>query len=376
MSSATAGGTADAIQLHFCQKCGISVPVGDIETGRARPAPGGYICPGCIYEELAATGATTAAPPASSIYRVLSTLALLYLVGATSFLLYRELHRVETSVDLSPVASREDTLRLDEKLTALGDQQRGAVLTLQDNDQRLAESLTAMNGRLSDAERDTLRWRLASDARDYELSKNLLGLAKNTVGLKDELATILARESEAIRAAVQAAGTGAGGGVQTQVGTQPPAVTVTMPAASPTEQSRQVQEEIRKLGDMKASETVRYSAAMELGHLRDPSSVEALVKALNNDPDDLVQRGAAWALGKIGDKAVPAVPALIAKLGGKAAFVGYMCDLALQDITKSLTGAEVDYHYDPTLKRKERKAIRRKWEQWWEQNRAQYVSKG
>ncbi|MCZ6572917.1 MAG: HEAT repeat domain-containing protein [Planctomycetota bacterium] len=374
MSSATAGGTADAIQLHFCQKCGISVPVGDIETGRARPAPGGYICPGCIYEELAATGATTATPPSSSVYRVLSTLALLYLVGATSFLLYRELHRVETSVDLSPVASREDTLRLDEKLTALADQQRGAVLTLQDNDQRLSESLTALNGRLSESEKGALRWRLDSDNRDYELSKNLLGLAKKTVGLKDELATILAQESEAIRAAIQAAATAAGG-AQTPVGTQPSA-TVTTQTVSPSEQSRQVQEEIRKLGDMKASETVRYSAAMELGHLRDPSSVEPLVKALNNDPDDLVQRGAAWALGKIGDKAVPAVPALIAKLGGKAAFVGYMCDLALQDITKSLTGAAVDYHYDPTLKRKERAAIRRKWEQWWEQNRAQYVSKG
>ena len=250
MSSETAGGTADAIQLHFCQKCGISVPVGDIETGRARPAPGGYICAGCIYEDLAAAGATTAEPPSSGIYRVLSTFALLYLVGATSFLLYRELHRVETSVDLSPVASREDTMRLDEKLTALGDQQRGAVLTLQDNDQRLSESMTALNGRLSESEKGALRWRIDSDKRDYELSKNLLSLAEKTVGLKGELTAIVEQETAAIKAALKAAPRGAG--AQAPASTQPAAATVKTPAASPSEQSRQVQEWIQKLGDMKA----------------------------------------------------------------------------------------------------------------------------
>ncbi len=41
-------GTAESIQLHFCQTCGMSIPQADIEVGRAQPAPGGYTCPSCV----------------------------------------------------------------------------------------------------------------------------------------------------------------------------------------------------------------------------------------------------------------------------------------------------------------------------------------
>ena len=41
---------SNSIQISFCQRCGISIPEADIDTGRAQAAPGGYVCVGCIYQ--------------------------------------------------------------------------------------------------------------------------------------------------------------------------------------------------------------------------------------------------------------------------------------------------------------------------------------
>jgi hypothetical protein len=72
----------DAIQLHFCQRCGISIPQADIDTGRARAAPGGYVCGGCWFPRSDAAGpAPAAAGRAGAISepggRLLVTIALL-----------------------------------------------------------------------------------------------------------------------------------------------------------------------------------------------------------------------------------------------------------------------------------------------------------
>ena len=40
MSGSKTGG----IELHFCRDCGISIPISDIEAGKANPA-----LPGCAY---------------------------------------------------------------------------------------------------------------------------------------------------------------------------------------------------------------------------------------------------------------------------------------------------------------------------------------
>jgi hypothetical protein len=36
-----------AIQIHFCDVCGVSVPLADVEVGRALSADGRILCPSC-----------------------------------------------------------------------------------------------------------------------------------------------------------------------------------------------------------------------------------------------------------------------------------------------------------------------------------------
>ena len=123
---------ADSIQLHFCQRCGISIPVSDIESGRAQAAPGGFVCLACSYrsgageEELAPMPAL--APPArDGGVRVLAAIALLYVVGATTFLLFREVSREAPVLDLSGVATARDIQVLARKVDAVDASYSGRV---------------------------------------------------------------------------------------------------------------------------------------------------------------------------------------------------------------------------------------------------------
>lgn len=68
------------------------------------------------------------------------------------------------------------------------------------------------------------------------------------------------------------------------------------------------------LSDLKSSLAgVRSRAAWQLGRLGDRSAVPALIKALQDENED-VRWSAAWALGELGDEA--AIPALEAASEG------------------------------------------------------------
>ncbi len=76
------------------------------------------------------------------------------------------------------------------------------------------------------------------------------------------------------------------------------------------ENGRAVAAVVSALGDDDSA--VRLTAASTLGKLQDPRAVEALTRALRQDPDAKVRAMAAWALGQIEDPA--GVPALSAAL--------------------------------------------------------------
>ena len=120
---------------------------------------------------------------------------------------------------------------------------------------------------------------------------------------------------------------------------------------------------------------VRFTAAVELGDLKDPSAVDPLIRALERDPNGLVRRGAAWSLGKLGKYSLKAFPALIKQVGGKDEYVAYTCDKALEDISQDATGSRVSFNFDPTMKSKQRKAVAKQWNQWWQEHKEQLLGR-
>jgi HEAT repeat protein len=72
------------------------------------------------------------------------------------------------------------------------------------------------------------------------------------------------------------------------------------------------------LGDTTATWRERGNAADALGEIGAPAAVPGLARGLA-DPEDWVRRGCARALGKIGDAALPATPALLGALADAAA---------------------------------------------------------
>ncbi len=367
----------EEIRLHFCQRCGISIPVADVENGRASPAPGGFLCAGCVYVERDRVWAPAAAgAPAGPVVRreggsrALAAVALLYVVGATTFLLIREVNRRPPELILpASFASARDMQKLDGAVADLDRKVRSALGDLVANDEELRGALTKVGEGLSTLRRAADETQRANLERQEKLVAGLLELTEQTLGLKRDIPGIL-QELRGVKAIVEKGG----GAPAAPPGTEaPPAeapmATTPPPSREEQEKRRQLADYVRKLGEKGSSDQTRYNAAVQLGDLRDPAAIDPLIQALDKDPYDLVRRAAAWSLGLMGKEGVRAVPALIRQIGQKEEYVGYMCERALGEITKAALGSPVSFKYDPTMSQRERKAIQKKWEDWWAQNK-------
>jgi hypothetical protein len=377
-------GTQD-IQLHFCQSCGISIPDTDIETGRAQAAPGGYVCVGCVYQsrddQLASEGKSApraaATRSAAGGLRTVTLLALVYVVGATSFLLYRELNREPPSLDLPPFATAKDVERIAGKVDGVEQQSRRALDQLKANDNLQREDLHKVNQGVN---------RLQSRFEDHvalvrtqhkDLQDALVELGERTVGLTQSARDILRRlDGFDTGPAPKGGGTTGqppptmGDTTRPTKGKPPPKVTVD------PETRKLVDKFIKQLLDKSVDKQTRFNAAVQLGDLMDPTAVDALVTALKKDPYDLVRRAAAYSLGMLGKHSARAIPDLIAQMDDKEEYVGYMCERALGDITKVVLGASVSFGFDPTMSPKKRRAVQKQWEDWWEKNKATVLPGG
>ena len=375
---------SDEIQLHFCQRCGISIPEADIESERARAAPGGYVCVGCIYqkrdEEMVPTRTTgraapaAAAPRASTGNRILASVAMLYVVGVTTFLLFRELNPGPVEVELPPIASARDIHSLSRKVDAIDEQTRGALAQLKSNDNQQKDDLSTVGRRIKGIE----TW-LASEGEDTkrrhaDLARAITRIAEQTIGLDQDLKVVL-EEVRGVGEQVRA-----GGGVPTG---PTPVKPEDKPDPKPTrdkdpdpELTRQLNNFVRQLKDRKIDEQTRFNAAVQLGDLRDPRAVDPLIEALHKDSYDLVRRASAWSLGMLGKDAVRAIPHLIDQMKDKEEYVGYMCERALGEITKAVLGEPVTFKFDPTMNAKQRRKVQKKWDEWWAKNKATLLPGG
>lgn len=85
------------------------------------------------------------------------------------------------------------------------------------------------------------------------------------------------------------------------------------------------------LNDEEQIVNIRTVAAYLLGEIGDPRAVSALINALNDEDEDDIRIGTAWALGDIGDST--AVPALINALSDENATVRQFAVSALWNIS-------------------------------------------
>lgn len=390
------------IQLHFCQACGVSIPQADIDAGRARPEPD--TCAWLHYPErcpikfgsqpgapVAAAQARAPAPtpaprpvaakppvPRGGTY-ALTALALLYVVGATTFLLSRELTREPPKPMRDDLATTAAVQHVATKLDEVVAQTQQAFSELRGNDNNQRGDLSSLSDKLNELRHETTRLRQVMRTDIEDLQGTVLDIAKRTGLLKEDNETIL-RELRGLNDRF------ASGGGPAPTKPEPPKTdaggdekpTPVKPAPTPEEIERDklVKEYIAKLADRKASDQTRYNAAVQLGDLKHPDAVQPLIKALQKDPYDLVCRAAAWSLGMFGKDAIPAIPALIAEIGGKQEYVGYMCERALGEITKAVLGKAVTFNFDPTMSQRERRKVQKKWEEWWSKNRAQLLPDG
>jgi HEAT repeat protein len=330
--------------------------------------PGGFLCDACAIDAPAPVARATApaeAPRSST--RGLVLVALLYVVGATTFLLVRELNRQapQAQAPRADYASASDVAAIAKKLDDVEAQARRAHEDLKANDLR--------------QDQDAHEQSLAFHAHAQEFAK-FSAEVKGRLDDLDSMAKALATKTQLVRDEVEAARN-----ELRQLRGEPPTVKTTpeppvvdlppTPERSPEEMERDrlAAEYIAKLADKKQPNTVRYNAAYSLGELRHPAGIRALVDALQNDPYDLVCRAAAWSLGMYGKDAVSAIPALIEQLGGKDGTVGYMCERALGEITKAATGTAVSFGYDSNATQRARKKTQKDWEDWWEKNRSQLL---
>ena len=132
------------------------------------------------------------------------------------------------------------------------------------------------------------------------------------------------------------------------------------PATSAEEEAREkeVSRWSERLGD--TNENTRFSAALELGRLKDVRAAPALIKVLAEDRDYYVRLGAAAALGQM--KACAAVPALIEALDDKDTLVRTAANDALQAVTGHTRAFATEMSED------ERRAVMTEWNDWWSSN--------
>lgn len=341
----------DPIVARRCSVCSAVVPYGQIVTGKARVEGNQVVCERC----RAAAGAPSEARAGGGTSPVLVVL-LVAAAGAIGFFGVRAFQESRAEKKDAPdYAARIDGLRSDVNALLLPLNERLGEL-----DERLAgaERAAAAPGEWAaqerarvDAEIESVR-RLVADAR--------ADLARGELELKERIAKLegtVAGLSEMVRTLAARAPERA-----PETANVPQPETPTAPTKTePPPVNPAVSKHCRDLLDPGAEDGVRYAAATELSKLKDPASIPSLVKALQDDKHYFVRRACARGLGEI--RAWLAVPALIKTLEDKEPYVALAANQALQTITG------VDFGVNQDTPQGQRRSKAQAAEKWWDKNK-------
>jgi HEAT repeat protein len=143
----------------------------------------------------------------------------------------------------------------------------------------------------------------------------------------------------------------------------PPAETPAVPAPGPGPGAQVDPDVSRMVKDLLESkeEGTRFAAATELTRRKERAAIPAFARQLAEDPNLIVRRACARGLGEV--KAWYAVPVLIQALDDKEAYVAQQANYALLAITAQDFGVTID---SSTRDRKSRASAAAKW---WDKNK-------
>jgi len=368
------------MDIQFCSVCNESIPMGDLDAGRAVQREGKVICVLCETSMSvpapppAAQGASeeipdfqagrpttdvtsaqgkeagaAAVPPRSggvwsALSMLLASMAIASAVGGAFFLLDRidalqeaqagEFERLRDRQEELATRSADSTLDVRSSLEARLESLHGQFMAL---DARLAEVRLAGQRELDALREDVARLneRIADLAR---LATEVSEL-RAAVGSLGELATLARLEIAANLDRI--AGLEAG----------LPAA----PAQTPSPDAPTWEVLLDDLGSQNPGD--RWSAVLALGETGDPAVVEFVARMVR-DPDIFVRMATARVLGDLGT--MRAAPVLIGVLGDSEASVREAAVVSL----RRLTGEK--FSFDPEAKASDRVKRTKQWQEWWE----------
>jgi hypothetical protein len=348
-----------AVKIYFCDICNESIPLQDLEAGKAITVKGKVLCRNCNPGAGSAASPPAAAAAQPARYALLAILLSLAGAGAMGVVLRNE---------------------RDEKLSQIREEIGEGERRLRAENERRGETLLARHGRgeealsrLSQGTEETTR---RIDRQLQEMGTRLEGfqayIRETEEGKRRlegiEIAQTAASENlRSLQAAVEelrrtVEGLRAGG-----VAAAPPSPA---PADGPSAQGEGAPEAIPpgiqsllvKLKDPDPS--VRWGVVTDLAKAGDPRVVPHLLPLLE-DEDSFVRHNVALTLGELDARS--AVPALLDALSDEQAIVRDSAITALRRLTHQ------NLKFDPYARREERDRQLRAWRSWWDSNGARFL---
>ncbi len=407
--------SADEPELLFCANCRVSIPVGDVQSGRARREYGSLLCGVCakadpgeraarreaVEAEMAAdveggeavatrhcstcaavvpysqivTGKAkldgdrvvcercrASAPAASGGSRAGTVVLVILLIAACAAAGFLVTGMVTKQIDDQAAEHDRDleNLRSDlnkVQLAALarpddGEQTDKLITAARDlSDRKIAALREEMRSETASLRADLNALRAEHVKESQEVATRIARIEGQLAGLSELVKGLASRPAEAPPRTTPEPPPGNGGAKQPEQNPNPP------PVAPPDP------EVLRNIKDLQESpdDGVRFAAAQELMKRKDPAAIPALTRALVEDSHFLVRRTCGRSLGLM--RAWNAVPALIRALEDKESYVAQQANTALFNVT----GQDFGVTQDSSPRDRKTKATAAT--KWWEKNK-------
>jgi hypothetical protein len=346
--------SADPVALRHCAGCGSSVPQGHIVTGRARLDGDRVLCERCTERAPVRTG--------SGIGTTVLVVLLVAAMGAAGFF-GAQYFKGRPASGEKPDLARELTLlrtetsaRIAEIEASLDQRDAEARAAADDAFERLREQ-TADD--LVALRSDLVRLRAELQAADGDAAQRIAKLEGLLVGLQEMVRGLAARP-----AAPESRPPDTARGPEPPVPSEGPTGNgggTSMPQPpGPAQPDPAVARHVKDLLESQDA-GVRYNAALELIRLKALVAIPAFAKLVVEDPNVLVRNVAARGLGEF--KAWNAVPMLIQALEDRESWVAQKSNFALQAVTGQDFGVLID-HSPAERKKRGQTALK-----WWEKNK-------